>query len=67
MDSWHHGTVIFHKVVDDAVEQIRGSHTALSNSAGDGEPVGDSVVDADTAGCIYTVVLVLAQYWVGCR
>ena len=52
MDSWHHDTVIFHKVVNDAVEQIRGSHTALSNSAGDGEPFGESVVDADTAGCI---------------
>ena len=38
--------------VDDAVEQIRGSHTTLSNSAGDGEPVGESVVDADTAGCV---------------
>ena len=47
-----HGTDIFHKVVDDAVEQIRGSHTNLSNSAGDGEPVGESVVDADTAGCV---------------
>ena len=40
LDSWHHGTDIFHKVVNDAVEQIRGSNTALSNSAGDGEPVG---------------------------
>ena len=52
LDSWHHGTDIFHKVVNDVVEQIGGSHTALSNSAGDGEPVGESVVDADTAGCV---------------
>ena len=43
---------MFHKVVNDAVEQIRGSHTVLSNSAGDGEPVGESVVDADTAVCV---------------
>ena len=55
LDSWHNGTDILHKVVNDAVEQIRGSRTALSNSAGDGEPVGESVVGADTAGCMKPV------------
>ena len=48
--SWIPG--IFHKVVDDAVAQIRSSHTTLSKSAGDGEPVGENVVDADTAECV---------------
>ena len=38
--------------VNDAVEQFRGSHTALSNSAGAGEPVGEGVVEADTALCV---------------
>ena len=52
--SWIPGTMAltFSILVNDAVEQIRGSHTTLSNFAGDGEPVGESVVDADTAGCV---------------
>ena len=33
------------------LKQIRGSHTALSNSVRDGKPVGESIVDAVTAGC----------------
>ncbi len=45
---------MFHMIVNYAVEQnlIRGSHTTLSNPAGDGDPVGESVIDADTAGCV---------------
>ena len=52
--SWITGTITlknFHNVVDDAVEQIRGSHITLSNSAGHGEPVEQIVVDTDTCGC----------------
>ena len=46
---WH-----WHKVVNDAVEQIRGSHTALSNSAGDGEPVGERVLLMRTQLDVYS-------------